>query len=1269
MLIYFRCEHCQAKLEIEADAEGTHLPCPHCGEEITVPRKILGPGITVGDFRILRPLGKGAMGEVYLAQQLSMQREIALKIFPATLAIREDMIERFLGEVRMQAKLDHPNIVTAHAAGEDEGTYYMAMTYVRGEPLDRVIQREGPLGEVYSLRIIRSVAEALRYAWDEHRMLHRDVKPSNIILDHRGVPKLTDLGLSKSLNAGVALTQTEMLMGTPNYMSPEQASGTEQIDFRTDMYSLGMTFYHMVSGQIPYASNRVMEILRKQATEPLPDPRDFNPELSAEAVALMQIMLAKNPQRRHASWDALLADIDRVLAGTAPSKRSLAPGESALLRRKGMPRFRQGGKRPWVRALAAAGVVALIALVAAMFHRGGDVPAPATESAGKVEPDEASPDAVRREALAGEWGQLVERMQQRGDINETIEAVEQFAGKAKGTAFADEAHHRLQRLRALRREAIREAAGRIHGRALQIVAEQGAGAALVYLERYSGPWAAETAEYRAEWQEEIKVQAAEQQASREKAEAEAVAAEAERAREADANAVARNDAELESVFDAVAGHILDGELDRADVILADAMGVQVSPRVRERLEAVDDAVEHIGNMRQIILDSFEADIGRTVSIVFKDGFKRLRITGVGEESVRARRDLRGAGFAELEFAVSDLSSREILRRLGRGRSPTQYIMRGVVFYRSARPDQAYELFVRAGGPLGSALARRVEVQQVTQREASARRMYASILRMAGVSTSDSIDAQTLQALRNETMRIEDRERLAEAIARFRKLYAETETGQTAEPVLQALDQPAPSDVTIVETGMEEELAEALREANPDVVGLVPLFEDTREGLALNLSGNRELRDIGPVAGLPIVKLDLSQTGVEDLSPLKGMALRELNLWDARVTDLRPLRGMPLRVLNLAVTNREATSVTDLRPLWGMPLEWLDLHATAVDDIRALKGMPLKWLKLEYTNINDLRALRGAPLKWLALRHTQVADLEPLRGMPLEHLDLTQTQVEDLEPLAGSRVTWLSLGNTPVTDLSPLSGLPLETLLLYGTAVTDLTPLQECPLVALHVGYCSKLADLSALRTIETLRHLFWDPSSSGLLVSPVREALEAQAYDEAELAARRLLRDFDRVPAFAPMLEALRDFLEDQLPRMRLAADTIERDPRDLARQGRLYHGHRYLLIPLFVEAPRAKGLAEKFGGHVVSINSADEQQWLQEQFSLPGMGLWIGGSDHAREGVWTWYTGEKSEFKNWAGGQPDNAHGKEHYVIMQPDGMWNDVEAEFLFPFIIEWE
>ena len=326
MLITFACPQCQNDIEADTQLGGTAAPCPHCNTSVTIPQSaVVGPGTTVGGFRIEKSLGRGGMGEVFLATQLSMDRRIALKVLPAAQTADANFVQRFLHEARMVARLNHPNIVTAYEAGADAGTYFLAMEFVEGETLEARFKARGQLPEAEALKLVRKVAKALAYAWDEHQILHRDIKPANLMLDGHGEVKIMDMGLAKNVGGeDSCLTMTGVAIGTPYYMSPEQARGMADIDFRADLYSLGATLYHLVTGSAPFSGTSVVDILSKHLNAPLPPARERNPKLSEGCELLLETMMAKDRDQRYSSWQTLIEDIDRVFRHQRPAVSSAA---------------------------------------------------------------------------------------------------------------------------------------------------------------------------------------------------------------------------------------------------------------------------------------------------------------------------------------------------------------------------------------------------------------------------------------------------------------------------------------------------------------------------------------------------------------------------------------------------------------------------------------------------------------------------------------------------------------------------------------------------------------------------------------------------------------------------------------------------------------------------------------------------------------------------------------------------------------------------------
>jgi len=269
-------------------------------------------GGMISGFELIEKLGEGGMGSVFKAKQISLDRMVALKILPPDLSNDADEIERFKLEARSAAKLSHPGIVQVYETGGHHGVFYIVMEFIDGYNAGEWIRRDDKLSQADTLFIADSVAKGLQYAWDKHNIIHRDIKPDNILIDADGTIKLADLGLAKIVGSkDAALAVDDMC--TPHYCSPEQAAAEKISDPSSDIYSLGATMYHMVTGQLPFDNPEdPLAPLEGHANEYLPDPRKFNSKLSTKFVLLVAKMMAKEKEDRYPSWADLLVDIGRV---------------------------------------------------------------------------------------------------------------------------------------------------------------------------------------------------------------------------------------------------------------------------------------------------------------------------------------------------------------------------------------------------------------------------------------------------------------------------------------------------------------------------------------------------------------------------------------------------------------------------------------------------------------------------------------------------------------------------------------------------------------------------------------------------------------------------------------------------------------------------------------------------------------------------------------------------------------------------------------------
>jgi CheY-like chemotaxis protein len=280
--------------------------------------KAVPPPRQIPGYQLLGRLGAGAMATVYKAKQLSLDRLVAIKVLPKKYSHMPEFVQRFYAEGRAAAKLNHPNIVAALDVGRHGDVHYFVMEYVEGHTVYEHLAKEGPYSEADALRIAIQVAQALDHA---HRagLIHRDVKPKNILITSNGVAKLADMGLARAVSdREMAEAEAGKAFGTPYYISPEQIRGSVDIDLRSDIYNFGATLYHMVTGRVPFKGPDVSAILLKHLDEPFVSPDHINPELSNGISEIIEVCLAKDPAKRYATTTDLAEDLQVVSGGQPP---------------------------------------------------------------------------------------------------------------------------------------------------------------------------------------------------------------------------------------------------------------------------------------------------------------------------------------------------------------------------------------------------------------------------------------------------------------------------------------------------------------------------------------------------------------------------------------------------------------------------------------------------------------------------------------------------------------------------------------------------------------------------------------------------------------------------------------------------------------------------------------------------------------------------------------------------------------------------------------
>ena len=260
-------------------------------------------------YKIIKPLGAGAMARVYLATQLSLNRQVAIKVLPQKFTKNPQFVDRFYEEGRAAAKLNHPGMVAALDVGKAGDYHYFVMEYVEGDTVFQQIQDDGAYSEKDAIRIMIQTAKALEHA-HQAGLIHRDVKPKNMMITTLGDAKLMDLGLARSASdKDAALAEKGKAYGTPYYIAPEQIRGQIDVDYRCDIYSLGATLYHMVTGRVPFDGENPSAVMHKHLKEPLTPPDHINPKLSSGLSEVIEVCMAKNKTKRYTNCQELLEDL------------------------------------------------------------------------------------------------------------------------------------------------------------------------------------------------------------------------------------------------------------------------------------------------------------------------------------------------------------------------------------------------------------------------------------------------------------------------------------------------------------------------------------------------------------------------------------------------------------------------------------------------------------------------------------------------------------------------------------------------------------------------------------------------------------------------------------------------------------------------------------------------------------------------------------------------------------------------------------------------
>lgn len=720
------CTNCRKEIRLaRQDGLVNRAACPECGKPNPLPMKP-GPGTILGSgYRLDR-----AFGDLFLGYQEAIQRQVLIKVLPPSTQVDEESVGRFLRETKLVAGLRHGTILAAIDAGVDCGTYFLVTEYVPGVTLhDHLKRNDGKLSDKDACALLTGIAEGLQYAWNEGKIVHRNVKPSNILVTDDGKAMLMDLGIAKSVAENAAnVTGTGFIVGTPEYMSPEQAQGGD-IDFRTDMYSFGIVLYQCVTGDLPFRGDSPVEVLTKQVEVPPVPPRQANPAVSEKCSTMIERLLQKEPGKRYATWDEVLYAMRFVAFGTTSAmpavggaKVGAAPAPAAApapVRERRAPaadpsrqvadRLIKELQKPAPRgnlmmlyALAFVVPIAVAVMVYVMMQRAQPPPPPAkaTPPAGTVQPLAAVAPAEPVAAAPGDGGtkadaarEMYEYAQEFEKQNEArpaevVATYRKVCEQLAGTKYALMAENDVRRLNATYETARQELLQQLKQQAQPLVdARKYAEAAAVY-RNCKGALATQTRKEREDLAAAVEALAAQAQAQ-DKQKTEQMTQTMQALRDKLVAGLCSNNMTLVSML---AKQIPDDA--------AGAAGLDLKP-----LRAL---AETAARADTLIAKSFAADIDKTVKVRLADGETEMTIRGVEGKVIAADKLIHsksgGDGKLGIKFSSQTLALKEKLTRLQKQNLEQGNLVSGLVALWSGDRTAATNLFEADGSELGTQLA-------------------------------------------------------------------------------------------------------------------------------------------------------------------------------------------------------------------------------------------------------------------------------------------------------------------------------------------------------------------------------------------------------------------------------------------------------------------------------------------------------------------------------------------------------------------------------------
>lgn len=1063
-----------------------------------------GKSLILDNYVLLEKIGQGGMGAVYKAEHRRMKRVVALKVLPSNVMHDKAAIARFEREVRAAARINHPHIVTAYDAGRADKVHFLVMEYVAGSDLSAVVKKHGPLPVEHTVAYVLQAARGLEAAHAEG-VVHRDIKPANLLLDSTGTVKILDMGLARILGdtAGQAeLTGTGAIMGTVDYMAPEQALSTKRADARADIYSLGCTLHYLLTGKSVYDGDSMMAKLLAHREQSIPVLRSLRPEVPEQLDSVFRKMVAKNVEDRYRTMREVITDLERCgltqeqTLVSNQQHRSLTSdnGLNSFLNDLSLPpvTIALSGQSPPAKPqasrkttmLAGGGILAAILLLAVVLTLNSKNGTPVTKSGGTKSDSKKRPPATDQPVAAvpaglpskpdpafARWVKSVTDMPADQQLNAVVAKLKELNPGFDGNLYFQKIENGVVTELGFPADNVTNLAPVRALVGLRFLECRGNGVGTGKLSDLSPL-------------QGLRLTALKVFATR--------VSDLSPLRGLPLTYLNCSLTPVENLGP-LKGLPLTG-LECSDTKVTDVSPLKDTP------------------LKELVFDfkpKRDAASLRAISTL-----ERINHKSTGDfwndlpgeqaaEAVAARLKERNPGFdGRLSYRiekgvvvevglttdnVTDLSpvrSLTALRHLD---------CRGS----SHHSGKVTDLKSLQGMPLGSL---RLFAQQISSLS-SLKGMPLTFLdinitKVADLSPLRGMPLKELSC--NETL-VTDLSPLKDTplqrLSCNLDLDRDVDVLRSIKTLQNINGKPAASFWGDLSTEVEvRSVARKLQELNPGFDGKTT--QRIENGVVMELSfHNASITDISPIrklTGLKGLKLFASSVRggkLTDLSPLRGTKLTSLDVAHCQVSDLSPLSGLPLTGLNIG-----CTQVADLSPLRGAPLTWLDCTESNVTDLEPLQGTPIKELHCSFKPSRDTTVLRS--IKTLErINHKLVAEfwhalpgeiaieelVQKLRGLNpafdgkvgykilegvVVHLELNADTVHNISPVAALRglktLNCSGSGQGRLTDLSPLQGMSLTHLQVTGTGVHDLWPLNGMSLALLHLHH-TQVADLSPLK--------------------------------------------------------------------------------------------------------------------------------------------------------------------------------------------------------------